>query len=132
MADESHATTAFLSGVRQMIEVVSVAIELLAIVIIVVGIAIGTTAFVRGSLARPRLQHAYGHYKAQMARSLLLGLEILVAADIVRTVALDPTPAAIAALGLLVLIRTFLSWALVVEMESRWPWQPKREPDTQL
>ena len=56
--------------------------------------------------------------------ALLLGLEILVAADIVRTVALDSTLQAIAVLGLLVLIRTFLSWALVVEIEGRWPWQP--------
>ena len=62
-----------------------------------------------------------------MAKSLLLGLEILVAADIVRTVALDPSLNAIAALGLLVLVRTFLSWALVVEMEARWPWQRRAD-----
>ena len=45
------------------------------------------------------------------------------AADIIRTVAVDPTPEALAALGLLVIVRTFLSWALVVEIEGRWPWQ---------
>ena len=60
-----------------------------------------------------------------MARSLLLGLEILVAADIIRTVALDLTLQAVAALGLLVLVRTFLSWTLVVETEGRWPWQQR-------
>jgi uncharacterized membrane protein len=58
---------------------------------------------------------------------LLLGLEILVAADIVRTVALEATLESVAVLGLLVLIRTFLSWALVVEIEGRWPWQSERE-----
>jgi len=52
-----------------------------------------------------------------------LGLEILVAADIVRTVALEATLQSVAVLGILVLIRTFLSWALVVEIEGRWPWQ---------
>ena len=60
-----------------------------------------------------------------MTRSLLLGLEILVAADVIRTVALDPTLQAVASLGLLVLVRTFLTWTLVVEEEGRWPWQPR-------
>ena len=54
---------------------------------------------------------------------MLLGLEILVAADIVRTVALEATLESVAILGLLVLIRTFLSWSIDVEIESRWPWQ---------
>ena len=58
---------------------------------------------------------------------MLLGLEILVAADIIRTVVLEPTLSNVVVLGLLVLIRTFLSWALVLEIEERWPWQPRRE-----
>jgi uncharacterized membrane protein len=60
---------------------------------------------------------------------LLIGLEVLVAADIVRTVALDPTLESVAVLGLLVLIRTFLSWSVVVEIDHRWPWQAKSEPE---
>ena len=60
-----------------------------------------------------------------LGKGLLLGLEILVAADVIRTVALEPTSENIAALGLLVVVRTFLSWSLVVEVESRWPWQKK-------
>jgi hypothetical protein len=56
---------------------------------------------------------------------MLLGLEILVAADVVRTVALGATLGNIVPLGLLVLIRTFLTWSLVVEMEGRWPWQAR-------
>jgi uncharacterized membrane protein len=57
----------------------------------------------------------------------LLGLELLVAADVVRTVALEPTLKNVGVLGLLVLIRTFLSWSLTVEMEGRWPWQKPSE-----
>ena len=64
-----------------------------------------------------------------LGRGLLLGLEILVAADIIRTVALEPTLASIAALGLLVLIRTFLGWSLTVEIEGRWPWQGGERAD---
>ena len=60
---------------------------------------------------------------------LLLGLEILVAADIVRTVALEPSFENVAVLGLLVLVRTFLSWSIVVEIEGRWPWQAKRSAE---
>jgi uncharacterized membrane protein len=54
-------------------------------------------------------------------------LEILVAADIIRTIALEATLQSVVVLGLLVLIRTFLSWALIVEIEGRWPWQAKRD-----
>ena len=58
-----------------------------------------------------------------MVRALLLGLEILVAADVIRTVALEPTLNNVVILGILVLIRTFLDWSLVVEIEEHWPWQ---------
>jgi len=61
---------------------------------------------------------AYGSYKQQMGRSLLLGLEFLVAGDVVRTVALEPTLLNVSVLGLLVLVRTFLSWSLAVEIEG--------------
>jgi uncharacterized membrane protein len=125
MPEATHASSTLLAGIREGIEVVSVAIEVLAIAIIVVGIVLGTARYGRRALARPTDPDAYGQYRERMARSLLLGLEILVAADIIRTVALDPTLAAVAALGLLVLVRTFLSWALVVEMEGRWPWQQR-------
>jgi uncharacterized membrane protein len=64
-----------------------------------------------------------------MGRSLLLGLEFLVAGDVVRTVALDPTLNNVAVLGLLVLIRTFLGWSLAVEIEGHWPWQTRTEKD---
>ena len=78
---------------------------------------------------RPERDALYKQLKVRLGRALLLGLEILVAADIVRTVALEATMQSVAVLGLLVLIRTFLSWALVVEIEGRWPWQSERGPD---
>ena len=68
---------------------------------------------------------AYESYKHQLGKTLLLGLEFLVAADVVRTVALEPTLTNVAVLGLLVVIRTFLSWSLTVEIEGRWPWQTR-------
>jgi uncharacterized membrane protein len=87
-------------------------------------------AFNRGTL-RDLLQlgkpDSYESYKHQLGKSLLMGLEFLVAADVVRTVALDPTLNNVAILGLLVIIRTFLSWSLTVEIDRRWPWQSQAE-----
>jgi uncharacterized membrane protein len=102
------------------------AIEALAVALIVVFITRATVAWVYHMAARgePRLDY-YERYRRRLGRSLLLGLEILVAADIVRTVALQTTLLTILELGLLVLIRTFLSWSIVVEMEGRWPWQSR-------
>jgi uncharacterized membrane protein len=115
--------------ILQWIEYAALAIEILAVVIIVVAIFYSMARYSITAVIRPelRLEDRYGRLKASLGRSLLLGLEILVAADIVRTVALEATLSSVAILGLLVLIRTFLSWALVVEIEGRWPWQPKGE-----
>ena len=115
--------------ILQWIEIAALAIEILAVLIIIVAIFYSMARYSFQAVFRPesKLGDRYGQLKASLGRSLLLGLEILVAADIVRTVALEATLLSVAVLGLLVLIRTFLSWALVVEIEGRWPWQPPRE-----
>ena len=97
-------------------------IELLAVAIIIIAIAGSTVRYFFCVAKRQATLGHYRDYKHSLARSLLLGLEILVAADIVRTVALEATVESVLVLGLLVLIRTFLSWALVVETDGRWPW----------
>ncbi|WP_236643780.1 DUF1622 domain-containing protein [Flavisphingopyxis soli] len=66
-------------------------------------------------------------FRKTLGRSILTGLELLVAADIIRTVAVEPTLQSVLVLGLIVLIRTFLSFSLEVEIDGRWPWQGKRE-----
>jgi uncharacterized membrane protein len=70
----------------------------------------------------------YESFRRQLGRSILLGLEFLVAADIIRTVAVTPTPQSVAVLAGIVLIRTFLSFSLQLEMTGAWPWQPKPAP----
>jgi uncharacterized membrane protein len=101
-------------------------IELLAVAIIVVAIVVGTLDYLQRLARRMADDETYKRYRQGVARSLLLGLELLVAADIIRTVALEPNLRNVAILGILVLIRTFLSWGLVVETEERWPWQASR------
>ena len=116
--------------IRSVIEWAALSIEVLGALVIVAGVM--RVAIIRGTvryLFQLDKPGAYESYKHQMGRSLLLGLEFLVAGDVVRTVALEPTLNNVAVLGLLVLIRTFLAWSLVVEMERRWPWQPRTQSD---
>ena len=113
--------------IEQVIEYAALLIELLAVGIIVIATLAATISYVRKLWARSAGLAGYEQYKVRLGRALLLGLEILVAADIVRTVALEPSMTNIGILALLVLIRTFLSWSLVVEMEHRWPWQVRTE-----
>ena len=106
------------------------AVELVGIGVIIVGIAYGFFNFARGF----RQNTAYVAFRQQVGKAILLGLEILVAADIILTVTTDPTLEKVAVLGLVVLIRTFLSFSLEVELEGRWPWQgePGGHPDDKL
>jgi uncharacterized membrane protein len=111
--------------VREVIELVAQGIEGLAVLIMVGGIIYGIGRYFFHQ--RQQGGDAYKRFKDRIGKALLLGLEFLVAADIIRTVALSPTLYNIAVLGVLVLIRTFLSWSLVLEIEGRWPWEAKSE-----
>jgi uncharacterized membrane protein len=68
---------------------------------------------------------AFKNFRSRLGRAIILGLEFLVAADILRTISTQPTLGEVAVLGGIVLIRTFLSFSLEVELEGRWPWQAK-------
>ena len=104
------------------IRVVGSGIEIFGVLIIVAGIAWSTFRQMRRRIS----EQDSDVYKIRIGRSLLLGLEVLVAADIVKTIAHELTFMSLGLLAGLVLVRTFLSWTLVLEIEGRWPWQ--REP----
>ena len=118
-----HEALLNLSALEQVvghwIRVIGVGIDVFGVLVIVIGIAWATYAFL---LRRMAEQH-YDVYKIRIGRSLLLGLEVLVAADIVKTIALKLTFTSLGVLAGLVLVRTFLGWSLVLEIEGRWPWQ---------
>jgi uncharacterized membrane protein len=107
------------AAIENWIGVIGLAIDVVGVVIIVVGIVWSTFYF----LFQPMEEQHYDNYKRRIGRSLLLGLEMLVAADIVKTIALEATFMSIGVLAGLVAVRTFLSWTLVVEIDGRWPWQ---------
>lgn len=99
-------------------------IDIAGIVIIVAGVLLATAVFARSAAHRP-FHETYTSYRHGLGRALLLGLELLVAGDIIRTVAIDPSLESVAVLAGIVLIRTFLSMSLEAEIEGRWPWQQK-------
>jgi uncharacterized membrane protein len=109
---------------RTCIELAVRFIESLAVVLMLGLIVLGTAKWL---LSGKAIEKYYPRYRAALGKSLLIGLELLVAADIIRTVALDLTLANIATLAALVSVRTFLGWALTVEVEGHWPWRKEKE-----
>jgi uncharacterized membrane protein len=105
------------------LEVVATGIEITGVSIIVVGALVATLTFLYSGLVTIGWPGAYQKYRANLGRGILLGLELLVAADIIGTVAVTPSIQNVAILGLIVIIRTFLSFSLEVEIEGRCPWQ---------
>lgn len=111
----------------EVIEAVGAGVDVIGVVAIVVGVlfAIGDAA-VRGLR---RAGPVYTRFRRVLGRAILLGLELLVAADIIKTVAVTPTLESVAVLAIIVLIRTFLSWSLELEISGRWPWQKPSPAD---
>jgi len=103
------------------IELVGKGIDSAGVAVLVTGAAIAPSRADRN--ARMREPDTYRRFRQQLGRSILLGLELLVAADIIRTVAVTPTLSSVAVLALIVAIRTFLSFSLELEISGRWPWQ---------
>lgn len=111
---------------RELIENVGKAVDITGVALITVGVVVAVVLTIRASRMRPA-PDAYRGFRQRLGRVILLGLEFLVAADIIRTVAVTPTLTSAAVLAIIVAIRTFLSFSLEVELEGRWPWE-KRPP----
>jgi len=111
------------------IHLVTRVVEIVGTAIIVVGSFGALAAFLwrMAANAAPR-DTLVAAFRSNLGRSILLGLEFLVAADIINTVAVEPTVQSLIVLAGIVLIRTFLSFSLEVEIEGRWPWQKAGKP----
>ena len=108
----------------EVIEIVGKAIDAVGVAVIALGALISAVAAVMRLQART--PDVYRWFREQLGRSILLGLEFLVAADIIRTVAVTPDARSVAILAGIVLIRTFLSFSLQLEVTGYWPWQAAR------
>ena len=114
------------------VEAVGRGVEAVGVAAIVVGACIATWLFVANLRRGERFSAVYRLYRQGLGRALLLGLEFLVAADIIRTVATTPTFRGVGVLAIIVLVRTFLSITLELEINGRWPWQrPNRTAEAE-
>ncbi|MFN7098548.1 MAG: DUF1622 domain-containing protein [Gammaproteobacteria bacterium] len=113
-------------GFISSMEIIGNTIDVFGVLVMIIGIIAASIRFII-RLRYENLQTSYVTYRQTVGRSILLGLEFLVAGDIIRTVAVAPSPTNVAVLAGIVVIRTFLSFALQLEVEGRWPWQPMPE-----
>jgi uncharacterized membrane protein len=108
------------------IEGVVKVVEAVGVVVMVVGGAAALVAAVLGARDPARRGDAYQQLRRNLGRAILLGLEILIVGDIVRTIVVEPTLQSVAVLGVIVVIRIVLSFALEVEIDGRWPWSQRQ------
>jgi uncharacterized membrane protein len=106
---------------QETVELVGKTVDAAGVAVVVVGVA--WASIVAATRLVQRRDEVYEQYRRLLGRSILLGLEFLVAGDIIRTVAIAPTFASVGVLAIIVLIRTFLSFSLELEITRRWPWQ---------
>jgi uncharacterized membrane protein len=112
----------------EILELIGRAVDAAGVAVMVLGIIMATVYFLNKRLRGGGPGEAYQNYRQGIGRAILLGLEILIAADIIRTIAVEPTFQSLGILAVVILIRTFLSITLELEVEGRWPWQ-QREPE---
>lgn len=105
-------------------------LEIIGAGALVLGFVIGTVRYVRQILAAGA-SLAFGSYRQSLGRVVVIGLEILVAATIVKTITVDPSPKALGMLAIMIGIRTMLSWSMALEMTGRWPWQQAPASESQ-
>ncbi len=109
------------------IGVVGEIIDIVGVVVIATGALIGVVRFLRDLSRQVQIVDAYGRLRTFLGRSLLLGLEFLVAGDVIKTVAVEPTLDSVVVLAIIVLVRTVLSLSIDVEVDGRWPWQAAQQ-----
>ncbi len=110
---------------KDWVELVGKAIDAVGVAVVVLGILVASAIFVSRAVRSDAFTDVYRAYRQGLGRAILLGLEFLVAADIIRTVAVSPSFRGAGVLAVIVAIRTFLSATLEVEIEGRWPWQQR-------
>jgi uncharacterized membrane protein len=112
-----------LSGLRDVLDSAGSVIDALGVAVIAAGIVISSVLLTSDMRRAP--DDSYVRYRQRLGRGILLGLEFLVAGDIIRSVAVSPSFTSVGVLAIIVAVRTFLSFTLELEISGRWPWQPR-------
>ena len=110
--------------ISEVIEAAGYSLEAVGVVIIIFGALRATVSSIRRASQSPKVD-LFREFRLDFGRAMMLGLEFLVAGDIIRTVIVDHSMSDVASLGLVVLIRTVLVFTIHLEVEGRWPWQPE-------
>lgn len=113
---------------KELISIAGYGIETIGVLVIIAGSAVSSFRFLSTFNKYPE-GVAYGAFRRQLGRSIILGLEFLIAGDIIRTVIVADTLTNVTILGLIILIRTFLGFSLHFEVEGRWPWESARDSE---
>src|SRR5271167_3802729 len=108
--------------IQHTIGLVGVAFEAAGVIVLVIGAIFAFVQYIAVLIRSRDAPAAYRRLRMHLGRAILVGLELLIAADIIHSVVINTTFATIGVLGLLVLVRTFLSWSLEVEIDGEWPW----------
>ena len=108
---------------KHVVDLFGIGFELVGVAVLVIGALQALVTYLIAFFRQRDAPIAFHDLRQKVGKSILLGLELLVAADIIRSVAIDPTFASVGVLGLIVAVRTFLSWSLEVEINGKWPWQ---------
>jgi uncharacterized membrane protein len=114
--------------IREFFGIAGFALEAVGVIVMIIGF-FGSTTWYIARLRRKENLSVYQAYRRDLARSIILGLEFLIAGDIIRTVTVDQTLQAAAVLAVIVFIRITLSLMLEFDVEGRWPWQRAQPPD---
>ena len=115
---------------RSLVEIAGTVLDAAGVLVVVGGAVIATARLL--FLRLRGIGEYYRDYRQDLGRAIVLGLEFLIAGDIIRTVVVAPTLQNVLVLGLIVLIRTFLSLSLQLEIEGKLPWQRERPPPNQM
>ncbi|GLU30080.1 MULTISPECIES: DUF1622 domain-containing protein [Brucella/Ochrobactrum group] len=115
----------FVSLIAPILEPMASALEFFGVSVIIIGVAVATLIYLKDVFVVSG-ENAYTRYRANLGRGILLGLEILIGADIIATIISPLTWESVGLLGLIVLIRTFLSFSLEAEIDGEWPWKRRR------
>jgi len=113
---------------KNAVDVISKVIDGAGVLVVVAGLLVASGVFALAQRDTNQRPLAYRVFRQQVGKAILLGLEFLVAADIIRTVAVAPSFRGVGVLAVVVAVRTFLSFALDVELQGTWPWQARHTP----
>jgi uncharacterized membrane protein len=115
-------------SIAQGLALISQMLEIAGVSALVLGFIVATTIWIR-HIQQQGLLPSINQYRQSLGRTIMIGLEVLVAATIIKTISVNPTLESMGLLAFMVVIRTIIGWTTVLEISGRWPWQ-KSGPET--